>query len=90
MIKLIFVIFLYLYHFSLQVIVNQEIKGVFKYSSQQLRMYNEVATVFLFAIIFLAVVKESISFVWGLIGIMIFIAILLIAINLYKKLRNKK
>lgn len=90
LIKLIFVIFLYLYHFSLQVIVNQEIKGVFKYSSQQLRMYNEVATVFLFAIIFLAVVKESISFVWGLIGIMIFIAILLIAINLYKKLRNKK
>ena len=84
------VIFLYLYHFSLQVIVNQEIKGIFKYSSQQLRMYNEVATVFLFAIIFLAVVKESISFVWGLIGIVIFIAILMIAINIYKRLRNKK
>ncbi len=90
LIKLVFVIFLYLYHFSLQVIVNQEIKGIFKYSSQQLRMYNEVATVFLFAIIFLAVVKESISFVWGLIGIVIFIAILMIAINIYKRLRNKK
>jgi putative membrane protein len=71
-------------------IVNQEIKGIFKYSSQQLRMYNEVATVFLFAIIFLAVVKESISFVWGLIGIIIFIVILMLAINIYKKLRNKK
>jgi putative membrane protein len=90
LIQLIFVLFLYLYHYSLQIIVNQEIKGVFKYSSQQLRMYNEVATVFLFAIIFLAVVKESISFVWGLIGIIIFIAVLMIAINIYKKSRNKK
>src|ERR1700722_18924550 len=34
-IKLIFVAGLYLYHFSLQYIYNQQVKGIFKYSSQQ-------------------------------------------------------
>ena len=53
-------------------------------------MWNEVATVFLIAIVLLVTVKQSISFVWGLIGLIIFIAILMTAINIYKKLRSKK
>src|SRR5215213_532444 len=45
-VKLGFVLGLFLYHFSLHVIYRQQQRGVFKYSSQQLRMWNEVATVF--------------------------------------------
>ena len=88
-IKLIFVVFLYAYHISLHFIFKQQINGIFKYSSQQLRLWNEAATIFLIAIVMLAVVKNAISVVWGLIGIILFIAILLAAINIYKKIRMK-
>jgi putative membrane protein len=89
LIKLLFVLLLYLYHFSLHSIFKQEIRGVFKYSSQQLRIWNEVATIFLIAIVMLATVKSSISFVWGLIGLILFIIILMSAIKLYKIIRSK-
>ena len=89
LIKLIFVIFLYAYHFSLNKILNDQLKGIFTYTSQQLRLWNEVATVFLIAIVILATVKESMSFVWGLIGLVLFIVLLMSAIRIYKILRGK-
>ena len=89
LIKLIFVVFLYLYHFSLQIILNQQVKGIFNYTSQQLRLWNEVATVFLIAIVMLVVVKQSISLVWGLVGLIAFIALLMSAIKIYKIIRSK-
>ena len=88
LIKLIFVVFLYIYHISLQVIYQQQVKGIFKYSSQQLRIWNEVATVFLIAIVLLVTVKQSISFVWGLAGLILFIMLLMSAIKIYKSIRN--
>ena len=89
LIKLLFVLALYLYHFSLHQIFRMQVKGTFKYSSTTLRMWNEVATVFLIAIVMLAVVKRSISFAWGLAGLMVFIIILLVAIKIYKIIRTK-
>jgi len=88
LIKLIFVFFLYLYHFSLHIIFKQQIKGVFKYSSQQLRIWNEVATIFLICIIMLVVVRENISVIWGLVGLVLFIVLLMSAIRIYKMLRK--
>ncbi|MBW7915044.1 MAG: CopD family protein, partial [Taibaiella sp.] len=52
-IKLLFVAGLFLYHLSLHVIFSQQQKGIYKYSSQQLRIWNEVATIFLVAIVML-------------------------------------
>lgn len=89
LIKLIFVFFLYVYHFTLNKIFYDQLSGVFKYSSNQLRIWNEVATVFLIAIVILATVKESMSFVWGLIGLVIFIVLLVSAIKIYKIMRGK-
>ena len=89
LIKLIFVVFLYLYFFSLHKIFRQQLKGVFKYSSQKLRLWNEVATIFLVAIVMLAVVKQTMSWVWGLIGLVLFVVLLLCAIKIYKLLRSK-
>lgn len=89
-IKLIFVFLLYLYFFSLHRIFKQQVKGIFKYTSQQLRVWNEVATVFLIAIVMLAVVKEALSFVWGLAGLIGFMIVLMAAIKIYKKVREKK
>lgn len=89
-IKLLFVIFLYFYHFSLHVLYRQQKRGIFKYSSQQLRIWNEVATVFLVAIVFLVVVKQGISLVYGLLGLVLFVLVLMLAIRLYKIIRDKK
>ena len=88
LIKLIFVVFLYVYHFSLHRIFKQEIAGVFKYSSNQLRIWNEVATIFLISIVMLVVVKQSMSLVWGLVGLVLFVLLLMSAIRIYKKVRG--
>lgn len=89
MVKLVFVIGLYAYHFTLHAIYKQQAKGIFKYSSQQLRVWNEVATIFLVAIVMLATVKQSLSFLWGLIGLIGLVIILMSAIKIYKAIRTK-
>ncbi|HNP20651.1 MAG TPA: CopD family protein [Panacibacter sp.] len=88
-IKLVFVLLLYVYHFTLHIIFKQEMKGVFKYSSQSLRMWNEVATIFLVAIVTLVTVKQTESFVWSLAGLIGFIFVLMSAIRIYKIIRTK-
>ncbi len=89
-VKLCFVLGLYAYHFSLHYIYRQQMRGQFRYSSQQLRIWNEVATIFLVAIVMLAVVKESMSWAWGLTGLLLFVIVLMGAIRIYKKIRAKK
>lgn len=88
-IKIGFVIGLYLYHYSLHVLYKQQKKSYFKFSSQQLRLWNEVATIFLISIVILVVVKQSLSVVWGLLGLALFILLLLSGIKIYKLVRNK-
>jgi protoporphyrinogen IX oxidase len=89
LIKLVFVILLYVYHFTLHSIYKQQANGVFKYSSQQLRVWNEVATIFLVPIVMLATVKSSMSWLWGLVGLIGFIIVLMSAIKIYKGLRKE-
>ena len=89
-IKLGFVLGLYVYHFTLQRIYRQQMQGIFKYSSQQLRIWNEVATIFLVSIVMLVVVKQGISLFWGLLGLMLFVIVLMSAIKIYKILRTRK
>ena len=89
-IKLCFVIGLYAYHFTLQAIYRQQSKGVFRFTSGQLRIWNEIATIFLIAIIMLAVVKQGMSLLWGLLGLVLFIILLMSAIKIYKLIRNKR
>jgi len=88
-IKLSFVVGLYVYHFTLHAIYTQQVKGIFNYSSQQLRIWNEVATIFLVAIVMLAVVKQNISVVWGIVGLIAFVLLLMSAIRIYKLVRKK-
>ncbi|HTR29991.1 MAG TPA: CopD family protein [Puia sp.] len=89
-IKMGFVLGLYFYHFSLQAIYRQQKRGVFRYSSGQLRVWNEVATIFLVAIVMLAVVKQNLSWAWGLLGLLLFVILLMSAIRIYKVVRTKK
>jgi putative membrane protein len=90
LVKLVFVFLLYIYFFTLHKIFKQQINFSFKYTSHQLRIWNEVATVFLIAIVMLAVVKQSISFIWGLVGLVLFIILLMSAIKIYKAIRARR
>jgi protoporphyrinogen IX oxidase len=88
-VKLIFVVILYAYHFSLHVLYREQQKGKFRFSSQQLRIWNEVATLLLFAIVFLASVKQAMSWIYGIAGIVSLALVLMLAISIYKKMRKQ-
>ncbi len=87
-IKLIFVLGLYIYHLSLHRIYREQVRGLFRYSSSQLRLWNEVATVFLFAIVFIATLKDSWSWIWGLVSVVCLMGVLMLAIRIYKRIRS--
>ncbi|WP_018478641.1 CopD family protein [Pontibacter roseus] len=86
--KLAFVVGLYVYHFLCHRIFQQQQQGILRYTSTQLRIWNEVATVFLIAIVFLVVLKNALSMVWGIVGLLLFSALLMLAIRIYKRLRE--
>ncbi|MGN6247871.1 MAG: CopD family protein [Ginsengibacter sp.] len=89
LVKLFFVAGLFIYHLILHSIFKQQQKENFKWTSYKLRIWNEVATLFLVAIVMLAVVKQLLSLVWGL-GVLVAIAVLLfVAIRIYKKARKE-
>jgi putative membrane protein len=89
-IKLCFVAGLLVYHFICQNKMKQMAKGIYKWTSTQLRIWNEVATIFLFAIVFLAVLKDGISWIFGVVGIIVLSMILMSAVKIYKYYRMKK
>lgn len=86
--KLIFVGILLLYHFQCQVIFKQQSAGMYKLSSFKLRLFNELATVLLVGIVFLVIVKSSSGLVWGMLGLFIFAALLMVGVYIYKKQRK--
>lgn len=87
-IKLGLVFLLTIYQISLHRIGFKQKAGLYKLSSQTLRIWNEVPTVFLVAIIMLVVVRQSISLVYGLAGLIGFILVLMGAIKIYQKTRD--
>ena len=87
--KLGFVAGLYVYHLLCHAVYRQLQRDEVKYSSQQLRIWNEVATIFLVSIVFIVVLKNVLSLWWALIGLVAFTVVLLLAIRIYKKVRTK-
>jgi protoporphyrinogen IX oxidase len=87
-VKLLFVFFLYGYHVTLHIIYREQQKGIFRFSSQKLRIWNEFATILLFAIVFLASVKQAMSWIFGVAGILSLAIVLMLAIRLYRRIRK--
>lgn len=87
--KLCFVGVLILYHFQNHVIFKHLQNNEVRSTSLKLRIWNEVATILLFAIVFLIVLKSNTGLVWGMLGLIIFSATLMLAIKIYKKSREK-
>lgn len=86
--KLIFVGLLALYHLQCHAYYKQQKAGVFTTSSFKLRLFNELATVFLVAIVFLIIVRSTGGLVWGMLGLFIFAALLMGGVFIYKKQRK--
>ncbi len=87
-VKYILVWLLFGYHIWCHVIFKQQQLKVFRWNGMQLRIWNEVATLFLISIVFLVVVKNTMSLLYGVVGLILFAAALMLAIRLYKRLRE--
>lgn len=88
-VKLCFVVALLVYHFICQHIMKQLSLGKYRFSSFQLRLWNEVATILLVAIVFTVVLKSAVDWVYGLIGLIIFAVVIMISVKWYKHYRSK-
>ena len=63
-------------------------QNVVKFSSTQIRFWNEVATLFLISIVFLIVLKNALSIVWGIAGLLVVTFLIMMGIRIYKKYRK--
>ena len=86
--KLGFVFLLVLYHLKTHFILKELQSGLIKYSSNFMRIWNEITSVILVSVVFLVVLKNNISWFKLTVGLIIFISSLLFIIKLYKRLRN--
>lgn len=87
-IKLVFVALLLVYHFYSQLLMTKCASGTLKWKSSQLRMYNELATLFLVSIVFIVILKSQMTWILGSIGFFLVGLMLMLGINIYKKLRK--
>jgi putative membrane protein len=87
--KFVFVLLLSLYHLKTHFIFKKQQQDKLEWNSFRLRLWNEVATVFLFAIVFLASPKPTSGWVWGILGLILFIIAIFGAVAIYKANREK-
>lgn len=88
-IKLGFIVLLFLYHWKTWRIHKSLQAGIFNYTSRQMRLWNEGATLILFAVVFLAVTKDTTNWLLGLGGLIGLAVLLMLGIKLYKKIQDK-
>ncbi len=88
-VKLGLVILLIVYHFICHSIYNKLQNDIYSITSIRLRVWNEVATLFLFSIIFVIVMKQYINWYYALAGFIVLIGLTWWGIVAYKKRREK-
>jgi putative membrane protein len=88
--KLTFVAILYIYQVYGEYVIRQLKNDVSPFKSMTFRLLNEVPTIILIAVVFLIVKRNTISWIWGTIGILGVGMALAIAAKMYKKYRLKK
>lgn len=88
LIKLALVAGLIIYHlFCHKIFLNLKNNKI-NYTSNGMRIWNEVATIFLFAIVFVVVLKNSLDFFYAMAGFLLLSLLLLAAIKGYQKFRK--
>ncbi|HEY0092220.1 MAG TPA: CopD family protein [Flavobacterium sp.] len=88
-VKLLFVFLLYLYHGKCHQIYNQLHNGDIRYSSGFMRLWNEAATLILFSVVFLVVLKNAVNWIYGVVGLILFSFLMMMGYRFYKKVRER-
>ena len=87
-VKLGFILLLVVYHIICHKIHLDQKKGLAAYTGMQMRVWNEVATLFLVIITFVIVLRDQLDGFYGTIGFILLGVSLFLGIRLYKRLRN--
>jgi putative membrane protein len=54
-----------------------------------MRIWNEGATLILFSVVFLAILKNAFNWVFGLLGIVVLAILLFLGIRIYRRIRPR-
>ncbi|WP_179009556.1 CopD family protein [Winogradskyella forsetii] len=88
-VKLLFVLLLFIYHYKTHIYYKQLQKDEVKVTSNYMRIWNEGATFILFAVVFLVILKNSINWIFGVLGIVVLGILIMLGFKLYKNIRSK-
>ena len=89
-VKLGFVVLLITYQIKCHLIFKDLQNDVVNYSSNFMRLWNEGATLILFAVVFLVILKNAFNWIYGVIGIVLFSVLIMLGFKFYKRIREKK
>ena len=87
--KLGFVMLLIMYHIKTHLIFKQLQKDQIKYTSNFMRIWNEGATLLLFAVVFLVLLKSTLNMAYGMLALVGLAVLLMLGIKLYKRTRSE-
>jgi putative membrane protein len=87
-VKLGFVFVLYLYHYKCHKIFKELQNDQVKYTTNYMRLWNEGATIILFAVVFLVILKNAVNWIYGVVGIMLFSILIMLGFKFYKRIRE--
>ena len=88
-IKLTFVILLICYHLMTHRYYLQLQNDKITKSSNYMRIWNEGATLILFAIVFLVILRGTLNWIFGVLGIVVLGILLTLGFKLYQRIRQK-
>lgn len=88
--KLAMVALLFAYHWKTHLIYRELQRDIVRYSSRFMRLWNEGATMLLFAIVFLAILKNTFNWLYGLAGLFVLALLIMLGIRVYKTYREKR
>lgn len=88
--KLVFIAALFIYQFLCWRILLQLKHNIFKYTSLQLRLWNEIATIILFGVVFIVIMKGQFAShrYWIIGGLCIFAILIMLIVRIVKRIRK--
>jgi putative membrane protein len=86
--KLAFVVGITIYHFVCRYLIRKFRSGEFILTGNQLRLFNEIATILLVAIVFIVIAKNTFDMLLGMGGFIIFAIVIMAAVTIVKKIRT--
>jgi putative membrane protein len=78
-----------MYHLKTHLIFKELQKNQIKYTSNFMRIWNEGATLILFAVVFLVLLKSTLNMAYGMLGLVGLAILLMLGIKLYKRTRSE-